>query len=387
MTAIEKRIGLMLSLTMIVLVWTAHADEGSKRSKSRKNRPVSSPKAPKIKIGEPKIHLRPTEQLRYFPDEVVNVLGNDPLTALIVAGKSTWYCVGSNIESLKPVSEVLAPGGAGSFDNGYTGIGGVIQDNQDRLFAFYHAEDHEGMPKIDYNDVHGFYASVGMAVSNDGGRSFNKVGQVLTSNRQKDPGGPSAQGVGDVSVCESGDGKHVLAYFSDWTDMKERGTQISHARIAKSALDEGDSWEKWHDNKYGEKGIGGKSTPVLTWRKDGGDAHAPQVQYVPALHAYVMVYCVLVYKDFEKGKPTRSGIYISFSDDGIQWSRQELVYKAMTVPIPGKEIAIHPTFIISESKGKRVSGLVVCGFSPSWGHDDAHPPHHLAGVPVVLTIE
>jgi hypothetical protein len=344
---------------------------------------TSSLDAIQLTTGEPKVLFQPTDQIQYFPDEAIAVLRRRPFEALITVSKSTWLFQGPSIEEMSPVSEVLTPGGPGDFDNGYVGVGGVIE-RRGEILAFYHAEDHEQMGKISYNDVHSFYASIGLAVSNDGGRSFVKRGRILTSRSSKQPGGAEAQGIGDVSVCLSKDRSHVLAYFSDWTDMKAQGTQISLARAKVGSADNPKAWKKWHNDNFTEPGLGGSSTPVIDVRPQGGDAHAPHVQYLTSIGCYVATYCVLSYADFESHKPDNSGIAVAFSVDGIRWPRRELVYHAMTVPRPGDRITIHPTIIIEKTSKGRAEGWLVCGYSPSWGHDPSHPPHHLAGMRVAL---
>jgi hypothetical protein len=338
----------------------------------------------KVTTSEPQVLFTPTDQFRYFPDEAIAVLRRRPFEALITVSKSTWLFQGSSIEQMTPQAEVLVPGGPGSFDNGYVGVGGVIE-RRGEILAFYHAEDHEQMGKISYNDVHAFYASIGLAISTDGGQSFEKRGPILTSRSQKQPGGSDAQGIGDVSVCLSKDRSHLLAYFSDWTDMKAQGTQISLARSKLASADKPKGWKKWHKDDFSEPGMGGSATPVIDLRSEGADAHAPHVQYLASLGCYVATYCVLSYADFESHKPDNSGIALAFSTDGIHWPRRELVYHAMTVPRPGDRITIHPTLIIEKTSKGKAEGWLVSGYSPSWGHDANHPPHHLAGMRIVLS--
>ena len=92
----------------------------------------------------------------------------------VVAGVRTYLFEGDSIQAIINVNEVLSPGDSGEFDNGYAGIGDAYYHTDGKMYAFYHAEDHEGMPDFP-NGIAGFYASVGLAVSEDNGLSFTKA--------------------------------------------------------------------------------------------------------------------------------------------------------------------------------------------------------------------
>ena len=124
--------------------------------------------------------------LKYFPDECLAFVQTAPqIRLLMAAGVSTSLLQGKDMHSLVSLGEVLKPGKAGSFDNGYAGISGVARvPNSHDLLAFYHAEDHEGLPMIP-GGIPGFYCCVALAVSNDNGASFRKLGPVISGSRPK----------------------------------------------------------------------------------------------------------------------------------------------------------------------------------------------------------
>jgi len=338
-------------------------------------------------LGEPKVLLGHNQfGLKYFPDMPVCTISQKPLTFLMAVTTSTYLVAGPDLNSLHPVAEVLRPGRPGTFDGNYVGIGGiVVEANGSDLIALYHAEDHSGMPELGYNKVPGFYASVGLATSKDGGRSFEKLGPVLTSNQPKNPnGGYPAQGLGDPTVCRSKDGQYLLAYYSEHSRVNGRGVQIGLARSPVSAGARPKTWQKYFEGSFDQPGLGGKETPVISMQKFQADAHCPSVVYVEPFKKYVMVFCCLAYADFEAKKADRSGIYIASSGDGIVWNEPILIYSVLTVPIPGVEMAMHPSLLLTDQDQGTVNGWLLYGYSPRWGHTEREPSHHLVGRPIRL---
>ncbi len=143
----------------------------------------------------------------YFPDEVICVLREKPLTFTMVCGDSTYVWAGANVASATPVAKVLSPGEAGSPDNNYAGVGGIYHDRKGRrIIGIYHAEDKEGIGKVDVNGVQGFYGTVCAAEVAEDGNAFKKLGPAIKADKPKLPrgweteGGPPqawmAQGVG-----------------------------------------------------------------------------------------------------------------------------------------------------------------------------------------------
>jgi hypothetical protein len=299
---------------------------------------------------------------------------------------STFLVSGPDLNSLHPEAEVLRPGFPGSFDGDYAGVGGIVVDeDRKHVIALYHAEDHAGMPRIGYNKVPGFYASVGLATSTDGGRSFRKVGPILTSNAPKNPeGGHPAQGLGDPTVCRSRDGQYLMAYYSEHSRVDGRGVQIGLARSPVSAGGRPGTWRKFLEGSFSQPGLGGKETPVIGMQKIQADAHNPSVVYVEPFRKYVMVFCCLAYADFETKRADRSGFYLASSDDGITWGEPTLIYSALTVPIPGVEMAMHPSLLLTGQDKDTVKGWLLYAYSPRWGHTDLEPSHHLVGRPIRL---
>lgn len=326
--------------------------------------------------------------LKYFPDECLAFLQTTPsVRVLAAAGVSTSLLEGPDMRSLVLRGQVLKPGEAGSFDSGYAGICGVARDpNHRQLLAFYHAEDHEGMPPIP-GGIPGFYCSVGLAVSEDDGASFRKIGPVVTSAIAKDVKGRSDQGCGDLCVVADGDHRYLYMYYSDHSRPENRGVQICVARCAIEDAARSDRWKKFYDGSFDEPGLGGKDTPVVSAQAMQADAIFPQVTFIPELRRYVMVFNITVYREFGQDlKPEKSGIYIASSRDGICWSAPTQLLPIRSIAAIGKEVGWHPSLLLEKVEDNHVKGWLYYSYSESWGHKAPQKPHYLVGQPITFSI-
>lgn len=303
---------------------------------------------------------------------------------IVPVGIWTHLIEGNSLDTLAKSTRVLGPGREGDFDNGYAGICSVYRHGDDRLYGFYHAEDQEDMPPIP-GGVPGFFCSIGVAVSEDSGRSWRKLGQAITSAKPKSwtafPGQPD-RGAGEVGVVVRRDGTYLLAYYSEHSRMENRGVQICVARADVSDRPPvPGTWTKYRDGQFNQPGIGGLDTPVLTAAAmDNADAAFPQVSYSDYLGKYVMVFNINVWKEYiEPGrKLSQSGIYLTYSKDGISWSKPEMLVKDYAVSRTGKSVSWHPTIVWSDADHR--TGWLVYSHSPKWGH--AHQggtPHFMVG--------
>lgn len=339
-------------------------------------------------IGKRRIQLKPGHRgLTYFPDEGISVLSRKPLTFLMVAGKETWLMRGKSWSSAVPVTKVIEPSPDGP-DSGYAGVGAVHIDTASRtVYAFYHAEDHQGYQKLKYNGVQNFMASVCLAVGPlDGGKRIEKRGQVLTTHQAKNFQATQPQGVADVTVNRSPDGQYLYAWYTDHSRENNRGVQICMARAPISEHGKPGTWTKWYEGGFREPGLGGRETPVMSVSELGADAFAPNVAWVSEYHSYVMVFNVVVYDDFKQEAQPAGGIRLAYSVDGIHWSQPQVLVKAMAVPVPGKRCAMHPTFVTMHATGRVIRGTLLYGYSPKWGHTVGAPSHHLASRSIQLKV-
>ena len=325
--------------------------------------------------------------LAYFPDGAVSILQGTPDAAfrmIVPAGIRSYLVEGERLDALTKSTMILAPGRPGEFDNGYAGICSVYRHRDGKLYAFYHAEDQEDMPPIP-GGVFGFFCSIGMAVSDDGGQSWRKLGQAITSAKPKSwtafPEQPD-RGAGEVGVVVSRDGKHLFAYYTEHSRMENRGVQICLARADISAEPPiPGTWKKYRDGRFSQPGIGGLDTPVISAAAtDNADAAFPQVSYSEYLGKYVMVLNINVWREYiESGRElSLSGIYVAYSDDAVEWSKPEMLVKDYAVSRTGKSVSWHPAIIWSDPEHR--AGWLVYSHSEKWGH--AHQggtPHSMVG--------
>jgi hypothetical protein len=255
----------------------------------------------------------------YFPDEPVNVINRLPLRFLMVVGSRTILMEGPSFESAVPSKVVLEPSkSAGAYDEHYAGISGVfIAKNRKDVLGFFHAEKPTGG-----NDGEGttrFYATIGLAISHDGGNTFNKIGPIL-SGRPEDPEWKgTAQGNGDVSVCLDHTGQWLHAYY---TEHSRQDPATGKARsvitcMARSKVTDGGkpgTWKKYFNGSFDEPGLGGKDSEVA-------NCWAPQVTYIASLKKYVMM-------------GSRGCVGFFTSDDGVKWQDPTVLFEMDDVRWP-----------------------------------------------------
>jgi len=327
--------------------------------------------------------------LKAFPDEPIAILNTKPFRYLMVAAEGTYLMEGESLGTAVPVSKVFAPGPKNSFDSAYAGITSVYRDpRSQQLLGLYHAEDHEGMPQTAHNpEIHGAYWSIGLAVSKDQGRSFQRIGQVLASSTPKQQATWDVQGVGDVCMVTEPTGTYLFAYFTDLTRRKEDPS--AHIGLARCRIADGGSpgtWWKYHQGKFGEKGIGGDSTAIVPSPGFPGDIINPHVTYLPGWKQYLMVCNVVAYGDNGKEKVDRSGTYFCYSEDGITWSVPQSLVLSQPIPYSNIEYASHPSLYLERFSPHEVQGWLLYCYSPRWGFQAPCESHHLARRRITFTL-
>lgn len=151
--------------------------------------------------------------LDYFPDEGTSLLPSPAGTIRLLVGTgSSWLLTGNGTlgdVQWTTVSKVLEPSPTSGIDNGYAGFSGAWTDANGRIWGVYHAEDHVGLPNIAGTQIPGFYATVALAISDDGGLSWAKRASLIRSDDEKDvsQGAKTDQGAAEPGVVASPDGK------------------------------------------------------------------------------------------------------------------------------------------------------------------------------------
>jgi hypothetical protein len=329
--------------------------------------------------------------LTYFPDQGVSTLRSSPqLRLLLVAKFSTYLVEGPSIQALERATEVLRPGRPGDFDNGYAGVGGGYTHGDGRLYVFYHAEDWQGLPTSPIG-IHGFYASVGVAVSSDSGATWKKLGAGITSSKPKSWQAfdrHHGRGAGFPTAVTDDDGENLLLYYNDLSHMDGRGVQIFLARaaLADGRPVPGRFW-KYYEGGFSEPGLGGLDSPVLSaLGLDQSAAVQPFVIRSDSLRRYLLFFNIQSWKehpDFHKpAKPAGrvSGLYLATSRDGISWSEPCKLFSDRAFPEMGRSISWEAGMVADADDDS--AGWLVYGYTPSWGPGTRlapGPPHFMVG--------
>lgn len=327
--------------------------------------------------------------LHYFPDNCISVIETSPKYRIIMAaGISTYLLEGKSLEKLTGCKIVLEPGKKGDFDNGYAGIGGVYRGKENKLYGFYHAEDQEGMPKFPGTNIPGFHASIGLAISEDNGKTWEKAGQILTSLKPKGWTLYEEQvesGLGILCSVLSKDKKYLYIYYSEHSRVDAngnwRGVQICMARVdIQKDLPLPGKWYKYYEGSFSEPGIGGRDSVVMSAKHmDDAEAVHPHVVFSEYLGLYIMVFNIDFWKEFvDNTGLKRCGIYIAYSSDGINWSEPAMLIKDWPIPLMGKSLSWQPTLIFDE--GSTNEGWLVYAYTEKFGHTyQGGIPHYMVG--------
>ncbi len=342
---------------------------------------------PTVTLGPRHTYLASgADGLTYFPDEPLSVLqtpkdgGTGQYWLYIVDKDGTNLVRGDSFDSLTQATPVLTPSGSG-FDGQYAGVGAVVKTGAHTLLAFYHGEDHTGLPTC---KAVAFYASVMLATSDDDGLTLKRVGPVLQGTPKDGSSTSCAQGDGDPSVIVDKTNTYLYAYYTDHCAC-DRGVQIGMARSPLSKNGEPGSWMKYKDGDFTTPGLGSYDiTPVIQAPSaPKADAHGPNVVYSPTLGKYIMIYSVNAYREIAANlPPDESGIYVAYSDDGITWNGQQQLFKIYTVPVLGKAWGSRTSLYLSQSTSSKVSGILFYTYSETW----PKPPHYMVGQSIVFAV-
>jgi len=199
----------------------------------------------------------------------------------------------------------------------------VYKISEDEILMFNHLEFRK----------HNWNVRLGLSYSNDGGKTFHWAGYIL---------GPAGKcGTTLTEKCTSSnmglanyiikDGYFQVYYQDQVLPDKQSaagdGTQVAVARakladvVAAAKQLKVTPWFKYHEGNWTEPGIGGNFTPLNL--KPQGYMHGDAI-YVKPLNQYA-----IVAQTGDKGsdsKHWRKAIVLSFSADGINWSRWQQVH-------------------------------------------------------------
>ena len=165
-------------------------------------------------------------------------------------------------------------------------------------------------------------------------------------------------------------GEYLYLYYTELSGRDGRGVQICMAMAeipGKSGFPL--AWEKYYNGLFGEPGTGGMDTSVIdTSGWDYSSSTFPFVTYSKELDMYIMFFNNVNPAECDDLAELKdSGIYVSFSADGIQWSGYHSLITDYPLPLIGKSFSGYPTLIWDENNS--TEGWLVYCHTPKWGHE------------------
>jgi len=304
-----------------VLISSCSNDEPSK-NENPANYEVNLTSEPEFQIGE-------NLNLNYFNDITVGVinLSSSNVKLVTAAGTQTIVLEGANIENITSSYTLLNPSiidnhsNTNAIDYNYIGLGQIVKAKDNKMYGLYHGEWHDGT--VLQANIPGFFASIGLCVSTDGGISFSKSSEPVIPNLydKNFDNGASDGGYGEPSLTFNADSTAVYAYFVDH-NRAGRGVNICMAKfnvLSNGQPDFGTCYLLTTNNFFTTNVVRPKQ--IVYGIMGSSDAIFPHVTYNKKAKKYFMVYTLNAYSDFfTSGRPIHSGIYIRTSKDGINWT-------------------------------------------------------------------
>ena len=214
----------------------------------------------------------------WFPDGHITILKNEDALQMYWAGSSSYRTVGKSVESMKlnPTKPVLSKGKQTSFDNGGAWLMSVHRFSGQNLLGFYHAEDHVWGKHPNPNKI--AWKSIAICESMNDGKSWTKVGQIITSPRKK-PSTPMWGGSGDFCVVYDNLNSRWVCYYQE---------HYLYMAISNDFRALPGSWFKYYQGGFTEPGLGGKENPIKSLKSHPGGN--PSVLFNTYLKKWLMVW-------------------------------------------------------------------------------------------------
>lgn len=228
---------------------------------------------------------------------------------------------------------------------------------------FYHGEYHPQAP-----NHFPFNAGIGLAISKDSGKSWQKKGQILKGLNDL-PAKDSVYGAGQPSAIRKDD--YIYLYYVDWNGKYPDSIHLARAPITTDGVP--NSWEKFNNGEFKNNGMDGKSTPVIT-APQGDYAALPGISWNSSLNKFLAVY------------ESRYGFNIAISIDGITWGNQQRLLDVQTAnnnPRTGQKWNSYPTLWTpnKNSDGETDDNLILVYSEGSYNQG----PHSMRTMPITLS--
>ena len=338
--------------------------------------------------GNP-INLSTKLNVSYFNDITVGVkeFRDDYVSLITASGTQTIEITGSSIENLTDSKVVLSPPGSGNLPYAnYIGVGQLIKSNN-KFYGLYHGEYHDGT--ILPGGVAGFFGSVGL-VSSDDGKVFEISQNAIVPNymSKDDDNGYGDGGYGEPSMLFSKDSTQLFVYYVDH-NRDNREVNICMGKF--DVIDGEPQFDKFYflndQNEFTSSII--KAKEVVSGDYGYSDAIFPHVTYNKFLDLYIMVFSLNAWNDSNNGRgcdSAKSGIYLTYSKDGINWinlfnenvisyigSPKKLVSECSIPWSQTSSFAWHPSLIYTNES--QTEGYLLY----SYGESLSYPGHQLYG--------
>lgn len=294
--------------------------------------------------------------VNYFNDITVGVISytSNSIKLLTSAGNQTIVLSGTNLENINAAKTVITPNYSenNSFYRNYVGAGQLIKDKNGKIYSITHGEWHNGKI-INYNNVPGFYASVGITTSIDNGETFQMTPTPIISDYYgwNYDSGQADSGLAEPSITFNKDSTSVFVYYVDH-NRTGRNVNINMVKFDVSKNGVPDFTKCYflkNNNTFTTDLIRSKEVVV---GPEIADALFPHVTFNKTTNTFLMVYCLNDYDEYFKiGQPTKSGIYIRESIDGINWTKSaQKIKSGWAVPFNLTAAYMwHPTLIYSNN--------------------------------------
>lgn len=330
-------------------------------------RPTETPKPQEFKfeIGNPeRVNL---SGVSYYPDGHTSFIKTpDGVKVWISAGREGYVVTGKSIENLNSrTTKVIGPSGEETFDRNYAAPGSVILGkNPNELLMFYHGEYHPNQPS-----TFPFDAGIGLAISKDGGITWERQGQIIKGMGSKTRTDVPF-GAGQPSAVIKDNFIHL--YYTDWNGQYPDSIHLARAPIESNGIP--GSWEKFNGREFKNVGPNGPSTPVVYPPPGEGYTALPGVSFNTHLNKFVMVF------------EARDGFYMTTSLDGTGWSNPTILLKVKTAnnnPRSGEVWSSYPTlWSPTKASDRETDGYMILVYSEGkWNQT----PHSMIKRPLKLS--
>ncbi|MGO4817114.1 hypothetical protein [Flavobacterium sp. W22_SRS_FP1] len=323
--------------------------------------PIITTTAYKLTLStEPEFQVGANLELNYFNDITVGVLNYSATNIKLITSANTETVIleGSDLKNITSFTSILKPSvvdnhsDTNAIDYNYIGLGQILKAKDNKIYGLYHGEWHDG--SILPGNVPGFYGSIGLCISTDGGTSFSKSTTAVIPNLyDKNYNNEYADGgYGEPSLTFNSDSTAVYSYF---VDHNRTGKGVNICMVKFNVLSTGTpDFEHCYflneSNNFTTSIIRPKQ--IVAGIMGSSDAIFPHVTYNKKAKKYFMVYTLNAYTDFfTSGQPELSGIYIRTSNDGINWNTAptKLITDFAIAFNTTSSFTWHPTLIYSNN--------------------------------------